>query len=57
MQKIRCRFIEPMLPLTVTKLTEGPAWSYELKFEGLSRYRREGGLAKFDCSRVIDVNK
>jgi hypothetical protein len=27
-------FIEPMLALAVTKLREGPAWSYELKFDG-----------------------
>jgi ATP-dependent DNA ligase len=27
-------FIEPMLSLAVTKLPEGPAWSYELKFDG-----------------------
>src|SRR5450759_774801 len=25
-------FIEPMLALAVTKLSEGPTWSYELKF-------------------------
>jgi len=33
-----------MLALGVTKLPEGPAWSYELKFDGLSRARL--------CSRV-----
>jgi ATP-dependent DNA ligase len=27
-------FIEPMLALAVTKLLEGSAWSYELKFDG-----------------------
>jgi bifunctional non-homologous end joining protein LigD len=27
-------FIEPMLSLAVTKLPEGPAWAYELKFDG-----------------------
>src|ERR1700737_3628616 len=27
-------FIEPMLALAVTKLPEGPAWTYELKFDG-----------------------
>jgi ATP-dependent DNA ligase len=27
-------FVEPMLSLPVTKLQEGPAWSYELKFDG-----------------------
>ena len=28
------RFIEPMLALAVTKLPEGPAWAFELKFDG-----------------------
>jgi DNA ligase D-like protein (predicted ligase) len=27
-------FVEPMLSLPVAKLPEGPAWSYELKFDG-----------------------
>ena len=27
-------FIEPMLSLAVTKLPEGAAWAYELKFDG-----------------------
>ena len=27
-------FIEPMLAVAVTKLPEGAAWSYELKFDG-----------------------
>jgi bifunctional non-homologous end joining protein LigD len=27
-------FIEPMLAVAVTKLPEGPAWTYELKFDG-----------------------
>jgi hypothetical protein len=44
----------PVHRAKVIKLTEGLTWSYELKFDGLSRYRREGGLAKFDCSRVTD---
>ena len=30
----RVGFIEPMLAVAVTKLPEGPAWSYELKFDG-----------------------
>jgi ATP-dependent DNA ligase len=33
-EKSRVGFIEPMLALAVTKLPEGPAWSYELKFDG-----------------------
>ena len=33
-EKGRVGFIEPMLALAVTKLPEGPAWSYELKFDG-----------------------
>jgi hypothetical protein len=31
--KAKDGFIEPMLALAVTKLREGPAWSYELKFD------------------------
>jgi hypothetical protein len=31
--KAKVGFIEPMLALAVTKLREGPAWSYELKFD------------------------
>jgi hypothetical protein len=27
----KAEFIEPMLALAVTKLPEGPAWTYELK--------------------------
>jgi ATP dependent DNA ligase domain len=27
-------FVEPMLAVAVTKLPEGPAWAYELKFDG-----------------------
>jgi hypothetical protein len=30
-------FIEPMLALPVTKLPEGPARSYELKFDEFAR--------------------
>jgi ATP-dependent DNA ligase len=36
------RIIEPMLALAVTKLPEGSAWSYELKFDG---YRALGANA------------
>jgi bifunctional non-homologous end joining protein LigD len=32
--KGRVGFIEPMLAVAVTKLPEGPAWTYELKFDG-----------------------
>jgi bifunctional non-homologous end joining protein LigD len=32
--KRKVGFIEPMLALAVTKLPAGPAWSYELKFDG-----------------------
>ena len=32
--KAKVGFIEPMLALAVTKLPEGPAWAYELKFDG-----------------------
>jgi hypothetical protein len=33
-EKGRVGFIEPMLAMAVTKLPEGAAWSYELKFDG-----------------------
>ena len=33
-EKGRIGFVEPMLALPVTKLPEGRAWSYELKFDG-----------------------
>ena len=33
-EKAKVGFIEPMLAVAVTKLPEGPAWSYELKFDG-----------------------
>jgi ATP-dependent DNA ligase len=32
--KAKAGFIEPMFDLAVTKLPEGPAWAYELKFDG-----------------------
>jgi bifunctional non-homologous end joining protein LigD len=32
--KTKVGFVEPMLSLAVTKLLEGPAWAYELKFDG-----------------------
>jgi ATP-dependent DNA ligase len=33
-EKGRVGFIEPLLAVAVTKLPEGPAWAYELKFDG-----------------------
>jgi hypothetical protein len=39
----KIRFIEPMLTLAITRLPEGPARAYELKFRRLSRAGREGG--------------
>lgn len=33
-QKLRARFIEPMLSLAVPKLPEGLEWAYEVKFDG-----------------------
>jgi bifunctional non-homologous end joining protein LigD len=33
-EKNRLGSIEPMLAVAVTKLPEGAAWSYELKFDG-----------------------
>ena len=37
--RAKVEFVEPMLALAVTTLPEGPAWSYELKFDG---YRVSG---------------
>jgi hypothetical protein len=31
--KAKVGLVEPMLAVAVTKLREGPAWSYELKFD------------------------
>jgi ATP-dependent DNA ligase len=33
-QKIKARFIEPMLLLRTEKLPEGPNWLHELNFDG-----------------------
>jgi ATP-dependent DNA ligase len=39
--KGKVAFIEPMLALAVTKLPEGPAWAYELKFDGYRAKRSD----------------
>jgi bifunctional non-homologous end joining protein LigD len=41
--KAKIGFVEPMLSLSVAKLPEGPAWAYELKFDG---YRTIGLRAR-----------
>jgi bifunctional non-homologous end joining protein LigD len=33
-EKVRVGFFDPILALAVAKLPEGPAWTYELKFDG-----------------------
>jgi len=33
-QKIKARFIEPMLLKRAEKLSQGPSWTYELKLDG-----------------------
>jgi ATP-dependent DNA ligase len=48
--KAKSGFIEPMLALAVTKLPEGVAWSYELKFDG---YRAIGVKAAAQNSVVL----
>jgi ATP-dependent DNA ligase len=45
-------FVAPMLALAVTKLPEGPAWTYELKFDG---YRALGVKAS-DKVRLFSRN-
>jgi hypothetical protein len=45
-------FIEPMLALAVTKLPEGPAWAYELKFDGY----RALGLKASGRVRILSRN-
>ena len=37
--KAKVGFIEPMLAVAVTKLPEGSAWTYELKFDGYRALR------------------
>jgi ATP-dependent DNA ligase len=53
--KAKIGFIEPMLALAVTKLPEGVAWSYELKFDGYRAIGVKGGRAKFGCSRETNT--
>jgi bifunctional non-homologous end joining protein LigD len=48
----RVVFIEPMLALAVRKLPEGPAWSYELKFDGY----RTIGLKANGTVRLLSRN-
>jgi ATP-dependent DNA ligase len=51
-EKGRVGFIEPMLALAVTKLPEGPAWAYELKFDGC----RALGVKAADRVRLFSRN-
>ena len=48
----RARFFEPMLCRAVNELPEGPAWSYELKFDGY----RGLGLRTERRSRLFSRN-
>jgi len=50
--KTKVGFVEPMLSLPVTKLPEGPAWSYELKFDGY----RALGLKADDRIQLLSRN-
>ena len=43
--KTPARFIEPMQCTPVQKLPEGPAWSYELKFDGYRAIGVKAGRA------------
>jgi ATP-dependent DNA ligase len=56
--KTKFGFVEPMLSLAVAKLPEGPAWSYELKFDG---YRvlglRTGGRVQLFSRNGKDFTK
>jgi hypothetical protein len=49
-EKNRVGFVEPMLAVAVTKLPEGAAWSYELKFDG---YRAIGMKAAGQVPREV----
>jgi ATP-dependent DNA ligase len=48
----RARFLEPMLCRAVNELPQGPAWSYELKFDGY----RGLGLRTERPSRLFSRN-
>jgi DNA ligase D-like protein (predicted ligase) len=50
--KTKVGFVEPMLSLPVAKLPEGPAWSYELKFDGY----RALGLKANDRIQLLSRN-
>ena len=50
--KAKIGFVEPMLALAVTKLPEGSAWAYELKFDG---YRALGIKAEAGPDRATGV--
>jgi DNA ligase D-like protein (predicted ligase) len=52
MARSKVEFIEPMLALAVTKLPEGPAWAYELKFDGY----RALGLKTSGRVRILSRN-
>ena len=52
----RARFLEPMMCRAVSELPQGPAWSYELKFDGYRGLglRTEGRSRLFSRNSVSD---
>ena len=58
--KAKVRFVERILALAVTKLPEGPAWSYELKFDGCrgsvsAAAQRQTRSDRSDCALLVPI--
>jgi ATP-dependent DNA ligase len=58
--KAKVGFVEPILALAVTKLPEGPAWSYELKFDGCrgsvsAAAQRQTRSDRSDCALLAPI--
>jgi hypothetical protein len=55
--KAKIGFIELMLALAVTKLHEGPAWSYELNSTAVERSREDAARPCPVVSRAMHLKK